>query len=218
MTDEDAIRNTTWDELQIGASARIERTCSVEDLFLFAHASGNVNPLMLPAQDGRDPNEAIAPSLWVGSLVSAVLGNMLPGAGTLYLAQNFRFGARVHPGDRLSVEVRCAEKREKPVALFDVRVTKSDGALACAGVAEVAAPVESIILRREDLPAIIVDRHDHFDRLVKQAAMLPPIANGRCMAERSQLPDGRPSIGGTRSDRAHFDRPALHDSRRRAGG
>ncbi len=175
MTDEDAIRNTTWDELQIGASARIERTCSVEDLFLFAHASGNVNPLMLPAQDGHNTDSAIAPSLWVGSLVSAVLGNMLPGAGTLYLAQNFRFGARVHPGDRLTVEVRCVEKRERPVALFDVRVTKSDGALACAGVAEVAAPVEPIILRREDLPAIIVDRHDHFDRLVKEAAMLPPL-------------------------------------------
>lgn len=110
-TNHNPIRNTTWDELQIGASARIERSCTTEDLILFAHASGNLNPLMLPGGDGH--SDAIAPSLWVGSLVSAVLGNLLPGPGTLYLAQNFRFGERVRPGDRLVVEVRCTEKRER---------------------------------------------------------------------------------------------------------
>jgi phosphate butyryltransferase len=175
MNGEDAIRNTTWDELQIGASARIERICAVDDLILFAHASGNLNPLMLPAHDGRASDDAIAPSLWVGSLVSAVLGNVLPGAGTLYLAQNFRFGARVHPGDKLSVEVRCVEKRDRPVAFFEVRVVKSDGALACEGVAEVAAPLETIVSRREDLPSIILDQHDHFARLIERAATLEPL-------------------------------------------
>lgn len=175
MTNADAIRNTTWDELEIGASARIERMCCVDDLLLFAHASGNVNPLMLPAHDRHDAQDAIAPSLWVGSLVSAVLGNLLPGAGTLYLAQNFRFGARVRPGDKLSVEIRCVDKREKPVAVFTARVTKADGALACEGVAEVAAPIETILSPREELPSIIVDRRDHFARLVEQAAALGPL-------------------------------------------
>lgn len=42
-----SVRNTTWDELQVGASASIERSCSVQDLYLFAHVSGNLNPLML---------------------------------------------------------------------------------------------------------------------------------------------------------------------------
>lgn len=167
------IRNTTWDELQIGASARIERSCTADDLILFAHASGNLNPLMLPGEDGE--SDAIAPSLWVGSLVSAVLGNLLPGPGTLYLAQNFRFRERVRPGERLIVEVSCTEKREKPVALFDVRVAKSDGPIACEGVAEVAAPLESIISRHEDLPAIILDHHDHFSRLIDRAAGLDPL-------------------------------------------
>ena len=43
------IRNTIWDELTVGATASIERVCSVQDLYLFAHVSGNTNPLMLPA-------------------------------------------------------------------------------------------------------------------------------------------------------------------------
>jgi phosphate butyryltransferase len=175
MAVRDAIRNTTWNELRIDACAGIERVCSVDDLLLFAHASGNLNPLMLPANEGRTHDDPIAPSLWVGSLASAVLGNVLPGAGTLYLAQNFRFGARVHPGDRLSIEVRCLEKREKPVAIFEVCVKKADGAIACEGVAEVAVPLETILTRREELPTIILDRSDHFSRLVELAATLPPL-------------------------------------------
>ena len=43
-----AIRNTTWAELQVGKGASIDRSCSVQDLFLFAHVLGNTNPLMLP--------------------------------------------------------------------------------------------------------------------------------------------------------------------------
>ncbi|HXY57283.1 MAG TPA: bifunctional enoyl-CoA hydratase/phosphate acetyltransferase [Methylocystis sp.] len=170
------LRNTTFDELVVGASARIERVCTTDDMVLFARASGNLNPLNLPSHDVHDSRAAFAPSLWVGSLVSAVLGNLLPGAGTLYLTQNFRFGERVHPGDKLAVEVRCVEKREKPVAVFDVRVVKDNGALACEGVAEVACPLTTILSRREELPAIILDQHEHFECLIQAAEHLPPLS------------------------------------------
>jgi len=185
-----AQRNTTFDELEVGATARIERVCMVDDLLLFAHASGNLNPLTLPSADGANDGQAIAPSLWVGSLVSAVFGNLLPGAGTLYLSQEFRFGARVHPGDRLTVEVRCVEKREKPVAVFAVRVAKADGSLACEGVAQVAAPLERILVEPEDLPPILLDRHEHFAELIERAAGLPPLATAVVW------PDDRNSLSG----------------------
>ncbi|QGM99640.1 bifunctional enoyl-CoA hydratase/phosphate acetyltransferase [Methylocystis parvus] len=189
MTQGDFIRNVTWDELRIGASAQLARSCTVDDLILFAHASGNVNPLMLPAQDGA-AEEPMAPSLWVGSLISAVLGNILPGAGTLYLSQNLRFGARVHPGDKLSVDVRCVELREKPVAVFEARVLTSDGAVACEGFAEVAAPVQTIVLNRNALPPLIVDHHDHFSKLVARAEALQPLATAVVW------PDDRNSLAG----------------------
>ena len=41
--------------------------------------------------------------MWLGSLFSAVLGNLLPGPGTLYETQNLRFHARAHVGDMLTV-------------------------------------------------------------------------------------------------------------------
>lgn len=173
MTKSGSIRNTTWDELKVGATASLERTCSVQDLYLFAHVSGNLNPLMLPAEDAAS-SHPVAPSLWVGSLVSAVLGNLLPGPGTLYRAQSLRFHRRVRPGDRLWVDVRCSEKREKPVALFETRVLDADRTvLICDGSAEVEVPTQSIVTQPHELPEILLQQHDHFARLVAAAQRLP---------------------------------------------
>ena len=50
-----------------------------------------------PGTNGRDAHPA--PSMWIGSLFSAVLGNLLPGPGTLYESQTLRFFGRAHVGD-----------------------------------------------------------------------------------------------------------------------
>ena len=171
-----AIRNTTWAELQVGASASIDRSCSVQDLFLFAHVSGNTNPLTLPGEESepasRDP---VAPSMWVGSLISAVLGNILPGPGTLYRAQTLRFHHRVHIGDKLRVTVTCRQKGNEPFAVFDTRVEDSVGNLVCDGVAEIEAPRTTTVTEARDLPQLIVDQKDHFARLIALAAQLSPL-------------------------------------------
>jgi phosphate butyryltransferase len=190
MKQSGTIRNTTWDELRVGASAALERACSIQDLYLFAHVSGNLNPLMLPDQD-TTKSHPVAPSLWVGSLISAVLGNLLPGPGTLYRAQSLRFHGRVRPGDTLWVEVRCVEKREKPVAVFETRVLKADRTtLVCDGSAEVEVPTQSIITQPHELPDILLERHDHFARLVTFAQRLPALPTGVV------CPDDRHALGG----------------------
>ena len=102
------IRNKSWAELEVGDKAAIERTCAVQDLILFAHVSGNTNPMMLPdGSANHGSKEVIAPSMWVGSLISAVLGNVMPGPGTLYRSQSLEFKKRVHVGDRLRITVTC---------------------------------------------------------------------------------------------------------------
>lgn len=184
-----AFRNTTWDDLQVGADATLERTCTVQDLYLFAHVSGSLNPLVVPGDDA-ETGSAVAPSMWLASLVSAVLGNVLPGAGTLYRTQALSFGERVRPGDRLSVTVRCAEKLAKPLARFDVSIRKSDDSLACSGTAEVEVPLESLVTRHDELPTLILDRHDLFAELVERAAGLPPLVTAVVW------PDDRKSLGG----------------------
>jgi acyl dehydratase len=105
--------NRPYDELAIGDEAVIERLCRAEDLYIFAHASGNHNPMHLPDEDGDGDGvpEAVAPGMWVASLISAVLGNILPGPGTLYRSQSLRFLERAAAGDTLTVRVSVREKR-----------------------------------------------------------------------------------------------------------
>ncbi len=176
MSGKPALRNKTWAELKVGDAANLERTYSMQDLILFAHVSGNVNPLMLPsAEMSPAKSEPVAPSMWVGSLVSAVLGNLLPGPGTLCRAQDLRFLRRVHVGDKVKVTVVCREKREEPVAVFDTRVEDANGRLVCEGTAEVDAPTATQVTEARDLPALIVDVTDHFALLIALAATLPPL-------------------------------------------
>ncbi|MGJ5178566.1 bifunctional enoyl-CoA hydratase/phosphate acetyltransferase [Bradyrhizobium oligotrophicum] len=170
------VRNKTWAELKVGDSAAIERKCAVQDLILFAHVSGNTNPLMVP--DGsvnHGAKDVVAPSMWVGSLISAVLGNVMPGPGTLYRSQSLEFKKRVHVGDRLRITVTCSEKREQPVAVFRAEITDQGGDLVCAGLAEIDAPMIAIETPVRELPALIVDHADHFAKLVGLAAQLPPL-------------------------------------------
>ncbi len=54
MSAKAAIRNRTGAELEVGDSASLERSCSVQDLFLFAHVSGNVSAPATSAVDTHD--------------------------------------------------------------------------------------------------------------------------------------------------------------------
>ena len=128
--------------------------------------------------------------MWVGSLISAVLGNVLPGAGTLYRAQDLRFPRRVHVGDKLKVTVVCREKREEPVALFDTRIEDEYGRSVCEGTAEVDAPTATQLTEARDLPTLILDSVDHFAPLIALASRLPPLKTAVV------CPEDRNSLGG----------------------
>jgi phosphate butyryltransferase len=193
MTANATIRNTTWAELAVGASASLERQCTERDLLLFAHTSGNLNPATLPqdhAPAGHEADPAVAPSMWVGSLVSAVLGNLLPGPGTLYRRQTLDFHRRVHVGDRLTVAVTCTGKGEAPLATFSTRILDATGTVVCEGVAEVEAPLVSVVTPARDLPSLILDTKDHFAPLLAKAAERPP------MALAVVCPDDHNALGG----------------------
>ena len=57
--------NRTYDEIQVGDEATIKRVLTANDLFIFAHASGNLNPLHLP-HDGEEasPKSLLRPCGW----------------------------------------------------------------------------------------------------------------------------------------------------------
>ncbi len=170
--------NRTYDQISVGDTAEIVRECSSNDLLVFAHASGNRNPIHLPDTDWTGDghvDKPVAPAMWVGGLASAVLGNILPGPGAVYKAQSFRFLRAAAVGDVLTVKVTATEKRPDNIIMFDLSVTRGDGAAIVEGVAEVAAPTETIEFDSSDLPALLVQRHRHFNRLIELAKTLPAL-------------------------------------------
>ncbi len=173
------IENRTFDELHVGDSSELRRLCTQDDLLVFANVSGNHNPMHLFDADGDGDGvpEAVAPGLFVGALVSAVLGNVLPGAGTLYRAQSFVFHNRAHAGDELISRVTVTDKNEhdSTITLATEVRRVGDDALILSGVAEVEAPRRKISYSSHDLPGLIVQRHRHFEKLLKRAEPLPAL-------------------------------------------
>ncbi|WP_417246658.1 bifunctional enoyl-CoA hydratase/phosphate acetyltransferase [Celeribacter sp.] len=168
-------QNTPFDQLEVGMEAEVRRLCVADDLYVFAHASGNLNPMHLPKEDGdRDGKpESVAPSSWVGSLISAALGNKLPGPGTLYKSQILRFHARAHAGDELIARVKLIRKGDNRSATFETTVTLADGTVLIEGETEVIAPATKESFDIHDVPGLTVESHRHFDKLLEMSEDLP---------------------------------------------
>ncbi|MBK1634617.1 bifunctional enoyl-CoA hydratase/phosphate acetyltransferase [Rhodovulum adriaticum] len=170
--------NRTFEEIAPGDTAEIVRVCTEDDFYVFATASGNHNPMHLARHDGDGDGrqEAIAPALWVGSLVSAAIGNVLPGAGTLYRAQNFVFKERAHAGDELVARVTVTEKCPPNGLIMATEVIrKSDGAVILTGEAEVQTPPRKMVFEDLEIPGLLIERHRHFDALIERAEPLAPL-------------------------------------------
>jgi phosphotransacetylase/acyl dehydratase len=186
-------RNRTFNEISIGDTATIHRVCTANDLVIFAHASGNLNPLSLPHDQDRDGHadpDTIAPSMWVGSQISAILGNSLPGAGTKYRSQTLNFYERVHVGDDLAITVTVTAKHEPGIVILNCTLTNQKGQLVADGVADVLAPLEHIDIPDAALPRLVVQRHEKFTRMIHACQTLPPLATAVV------YPTDRSSLGG----------------------
>lgn len=171
------VRNRTFEEIHVGDTATGSRTLSADDLSLFAIVSGNVNPRHLDddfaSESGvRGP---VAPSLWGATVISAVLGNQLPGPGTAYKTQDLQFARPVYVGDTLTATVTVREKRNVDhLVVLECQGVNQHGELVLSGRAEVHAPTRRITYPRTALPEVHLQKHQKFRRLIARAAALPP--------------------------------------------
>ncbi|MEO0542677.1 MAG: bifunctional enoyl-CoA hydratase/phosphate acetyltransferase [Pseudomonadota bacterium] len=185
--------STTYDEITLGMTASTKRLCRAEDLFVFASASGNKNPVHLPGSDhdgDGSPDTPLAPSMWVASLVSAVIGNQLPGPGTIYLSQDCQFNGRAGAGDELTISVEVLEKKPGREVILSTTVSKADGTDIVTGTARVIAPDRTVRYHAGDLPGLTVQRHVHFDRILDLAEPLDALPTAVI------CPDEPKSLGG----------------------
>jgi len=102
----------TMEDLSVGDVAEVAYTVTVETIREFVTASGDDNPIHSDAAfaAGTRFGRVIAPGMLTGSFVSSVIGTRLPGPGTIYLSQNFRFLRPVYVGDRVTARVEVVER------------------------------------------------------------------------------------------------------------
>ncbi|GAA5176863.1 bifunctional enoyl-CoA hydratase/phosphate acetyltransferase [Niveibacterium umoris] len=176
------LENHTFDEIEPGQSARLTRTLRLQDIQLFAVASGDLNPTHLDSAYARNLgfSGVVAHSMWGGTLVSSILGSSFPGPGTVYRSQNLRFLAPLSLGDTLTVTVTCVAKQAASRCItMNCEGVNQDGVRIFEGEAEVVAPADKVIQPMPDLPEVTVnDSQRRYGNLISLTQGLAPVRIG----------------------------------------
>lgn len=117
------------EDLSIGMSAEITKTITDADIVLFAGVSTDFNAMHMDEEYARTTpfGGRIAHGMLSASLLSAVLGNQLPGPGVVYMSQSLRFRAPVRIGDTVHARVTVKEVLvEKCRVVLDTVCTVAD--------------------------------------------------------------------------------------------
>jgi phosphate acetyltransferase len=176
--DEQFIENVTFDELAPGRQASLKRTLTQEDIELFAAMSGDVNPAHMDPDYAKTDvfHGIVGHGMWTGSLISALLGTVLPGPGAIYLEQDLKFRKPVRIGDTVIVTVVVREKRtDKPIVTLDCKSVNQRGEIVADGLATVLAPTTKLRLPRAALPQVEIQTHHRFQAIIESCKTMKPM-------------------------------------------
>ncbi len=129
--------------INVGDSAERVTLITDERIRQFAAASGDLNSIHLDEAAAAQTRfgRRIAHGMLTASLISAVLGNDLPGVGSIYLSQSVKFKAPVFLGDTITARVTVTAYREdKRIVTLKTDCLNQDGQLVLEGEAVVIAP------------------------------------------------------------------------------
>lgn len=99
------------DDLEIGMERSLSKVIGDREIEMFAELSTDHNPVHL--DEGYAKNTMfkgrIAHGMLTAGLISAIIGEQLPGHGTVYLKQNLTFTAPVRPDDLVIATVKVVK-------------------------------------------------------------------------------------------------------------
>jgi 3-hydroxybutyryl-CoA dehydratase len=139
------VKGKTIDELKVGDSAQISKIITETDINDFAKVTGDFNPLHLDQAYAENTffKGRIAHGLLSVGLLSSILGNILPGHGTIYLSHEIKFLAPVRIGDTITAKVGVIELvPEKNRAKFRTTCMNQDGKIVVDGIAWAMPPAK----------------------------------------------------------------------------
>ena len=95
----------------LGQQAKVSKTISESDVYLFAGITGDLNPVHVNIIQAEKSifKERIAHGILVVGLISNVIGMQFPGPGTIYMQQDTKFLAPVKIGDTVTAIVTLSK-------------------------------------------------------------------------------------------------------------
>jgi len=104
-----------YEELTLGQSASHEHTVTERDIELFGEATGDMNPVHFDEEYARRTifRGRVAHGVLSIGFMSAVLGNQLPGPGSIFMSASTLFKAPVRIGDTVLTVCTVKEIRDK---------------------------------------------------------------------------------------------------------
>ncbi|MDT2075984.1 MAG: MaoC family dehydratase [Planktomarina sp.] len=130
------------EDIKIGMVRYLCKVVTDRDIEMFAEVSTDHNPVHLDDSYANDTvfRGRIAHGMLTAGLISAVIGEQLPGHGTVYLGQTLKFLWPVRPGDQVTTKVEAVEiDLERRRVKLDT-CCLVDGKKVLAGEATVLAP------------------------------------------------------------------------------
>jgi 3-hydroxybutyryl-CoA dehydratase len=130
-----------YEDLKVGQSASMTRTVSERDIQLFGEATGDMNPVHFDEAYARRTvfRGRVAHGVLSIGFMSAVMGNELPGAGSIFLSATTNFHGPVRIGDTVVTTCTVKEVQENRKVVMGCRC-EVNGKLMVEGEALVLAP------------------------------------------------------------------------------
>jgi acyl dehydratase len=116
--------------LTVGQTARRTTTLTAEHVRIYSDLTGDRNPLHNDAAFTAATRfkELIVQGGLTTGLLHALVAMDLPGPGTVFLEQRWRFTSPVYIGDTITAEAEVKEvHRSKPVSRLGIRITRQTG-------------------------------------------------------------------------------------------
>ncbi len=131
-----------FEDLSVGMTHQTEHVITEDDIELFAQVSGDRNPLHMDEEFAKQTpfGQRIAHGALTASYISGILGNDLPGPGSIFVGLNMRFRRPVFIGSHVTVKVEVTEMKERGNRVTLKVSCSVDGKAAISGEAMVMVP------------------------------------------------------------------------------
>jgi acyl dehydratase len=140
----------TRETLAVGDKGTFSKTITKQDVFRFADASGDFNPLHIDEEYAAQTKfgQRVAHGILTAGVISAVLGSEIPGLGTIFVEMHIRFLKPVFFNDVMTATATVTEIINPQRVRLMIACVNQHGQDVAIGNAVVIPPVSTKIITR----------------------------------------------------------------------